>query len=227
MPSWALYGNERRRGPGPAGAAASAVMTFRSGPAAQAGASEMTFASVPIGDAAADRLVVVGLQATHTTGVPITLTIGGVSATSAVAVVDVGGSDSRVQLFYATVPTGTTADVVAASTFISVMQIAVYTLTGVSATPTATGTTAYNTINPGTMSVNATVPAGGFGIAVFGADRDVTTTFASATTDFNQHHAGSGNEIWALSTPTAGSQTPTSDAGEVCVYAAVMACWGP
>ncbi len=211
----------------PAAGGGGVVLTYQSGPASQGANNVFTFAAQPIGTAEAGRIVAVVCGARHNTSNTMSMTIGGVAATAALAGA-VDDTTSFIDIFYANVPTGTTADVVVTvSTFGQQVQIAVYTITGASLTPSGTGSTAFTTVNPGSMVVTATVPSGGVGIAGFQTDRNVTTTWSNATLDFEQTGASVTEDIFALSTTSAGSITPTSAASAVTYYGAAMATWGP
>ena len=124
-------------------------------------------------------------------------------------------------------PTGTTGSIVVnwTGTNVGEIQIAVYALYNCGLTPTNTGTTPDSTVAPGSMVVTATVPASGFGIAVFAGDRSLSATFSNGTLDFTQTGPAS-NTIFAVHTATSGVQTPTSSS-IITNYNAVMACWGP
>jgi hypothetical protein len=205
--------------------ASSVVATYRSGPPAQSANTVFTFASQPIGTASSDRIVVVVCEGNRTTsGGTLTMTIGGVAATS---VSPQGDTADYINIFYLNVPTGTTADVVVTITvFTAQMQIAVYTVTGSSAPP-ASGVTAWGVVNPGPMVVTATVPTGGIGIAGFATDRDVLPTTWSGNATVDLARAGPGTQdIFALSTVTEGVVTITSG-NEATFYGAVMTTWGP
>jgi hypothetical protein len=156
-------------------------------------------------------------------GNTMTMTIGGVAATS---VGPQGDTQDYINIFYATVPTGTLADIVVTSSIWTLnAQIAVYTVTGSSGVPSTNSWTPWNLINPGPMLITGTVPTGGFAIAGFCTDRNVLpTTWSNATLDLGQAD-GSTTNVFALSTTTAGSVSPTSGA-ETTWYAAVMTTWG-
>jgi lysophospholipase L1-like esterase len=210
-------------------APASAVVgTFRSAPAFPGAALAVTFASQPIGTADTSRVVVVVLQSHMVGGGNVmTMTIGGVAATS---VGDQGNGTEYINMFYATVPIGTTADIVITSSIWTLnAQIAVYTVTGSSGTPRTNSWMPFGSVIAGSMTVTATVPTGGLGIAGFCTDRDVLpTTWSNATLDLGRVNAVDPNntDIFALSTTTVGSVSPTSGT-ETTFYAAVMTTWGP
>jgi hypothetical protein len=210
-------------------AAAAGALTFRSGPAAGSGFTEVTFEDVAIGDADASRVVVFGCEARLGADVALTATIGGVSATKLEANPAAIDPVDRCCLFYAVVPTGTTADVVlsCAGTNINGAQIAVYTITGCNTTPSDTDVVNYTSIAPGTMSITSNVPSGGFGVACFATQNNVSPTWPGAETeDFSQWNAGQGKKVWGLSTSATGAQSITSSS-VTAVYMAAMATWGP
>lgn len=104
-----------------------------------------TFTGAAIGAADAARIVVVGVgndNATNNLGIA-SVTIGGIAATKAVA----GGTGDRSSLWYATVPTGTTADIalVAVASSFGLIGISVGILSNAPvATPSDTDVHAYD-----------------------------------------------------------------------------------
>lgn len=113
--------------------AVSPTVTYLSFQSSTSNASQYTFNSVAIGNAAADRLVVVSPGASSTQHVTA-VTIGGVSAT---AHTDTSGGDPSCEIWSATVPTGTTAQIVVTlSGSANRMGMGVWTITDLnSATP--------------------------------------------------------------------------------------------
>jgi len=178
--------------------------------------TSVTFTAVPIGTAAADRLVVVGYssQSAVATG----MTIGGVTAAKAV---EESGAISGLQIWYATVPTGTTADIVATSGgSMGNEVIVVGTLTGVVAAPT--------TATTGSDSVTITVPTGGIAVAFFYAS-PTDGTWSNATLDLTASDPAlklSPRLMFMVHTVTAGSQSPTYTSTGYSGHA-VAAAWGP
>jgi hypothetical protein len=227
--TYSPYGTEQHINIAALVAPTSVTGTFRSAPASLGGTLSVTYASQPIGTAVAGRVVVVVLQSHMVGGGNVmTMTIGGVTATS---VGPQGDGQDYINMFYATVPTGTLADVVITSSIWTLnSQIAVYTVTGSSGSPISTASTAWGATGPGLpgpMHVTATVPIGGFGVAGFCTDRNVLpTTWSNGTLDLGRLETGSSTDIFAVSTATSGSVTPTSE-DKITSYAAVMATWGP
>jgi hypothetical protein len=212
------------------GGGGSAVLTFQSGPAAQTNNSTFTFSAVPIGTANANRVVAVAVQGRRNNSNTLSLTIGGTTANPSGSEQGDGtggvGGDFC-DIWWLGVASGTTTSIGVtiggASPFASAIQIAVYTIMTTTPTPTITHT-AWNTVNPGSMTCSGTVPSSGGGITCVCTDRAITTTWSNATTDFHQNDGS--DDIFALSTSTAGSWNPSSGS-VVTNYAAVMATWSP
>jgi len=126
--------------------------------------TSFTFSGVALGTAASNRKIIVGTgsqESVDTTHIN-TLTVGGVSATELVAINDDAGVDHQAEIWIATVPTGTTGDIVVTTNGNnSSMSIGVWAVYGASST-------AHDTVksiaDPQTGTIN--VPAGGVVIAV-------------------------------------------------------------
>jgi hypothetical protein len=140
--------------------------------------STYTFSTEDIGPAHASRLVVVAVKANRNAvgaNSVSSMTIGGVAATKAV---DEGGADRFiVEIWYASVPTGTTGDVVVtfanAQTDCGVLVYALYNLR--STTPTDTG-------SGGAGSLTIDLPEYGQLVAIA---RDGSVTWTGATEDYD------------------------------------------
>lgn len=215
-------------------------VAFTAGPAGQTGSISATFSAQSIGTASASRIVEVAVQANvNGTSLSDSVTIGGTTATQAVA--ERSNANQFGEIWYLALASGTTTNIVytlsGTSPSIGSVQIAVYATTGCATNPSGgatVGTTAWGVVNPGTMSVTATVPTGGIGIGVFGTDRTLSPTWTNtvagsactSTCDFFQNNATTGNSIFSVHTATSGSQTPTSSSVAT-NYNAAMATWGP
>jgi hypothetical protein len=149
--------------------------------------STYTFSSQAIGTASTTRRVVVAVHCGRDTGASPSLssaTIGGVSATiHATQSGSGGGFYGYAAIISATVPTGTTADVVlnlsATSYWAGITVIAIDGLN--STTPTATATD--NTLSSGVLSNSLTWSADGFVIAAATFGTSSSTTWATSVTE--------------------------------------------
>jgi hypothetical protein len=157
-----------------------------------------TFATQPIGSAAADRVIVVAIGGRAGANNTVTgVTVGGIAATEAIQTV-VSGNTSA--LYYAAVPSGVTADVVA--TFSAGMVragIALWRLTGfgsVSATSVGTGST-------------ITGDATGIMIATVTGTGASTYTWSDATEQFDVTIEGSGVTFSGAQSAAAGTVSLT------------------
>lgn len=138
--------------------------------------SSYTFPSVNLGAPSGDRLVIVGVGLRDAAaGTPQTssLTIGGVSAT----LIDLfTGTARSYTMWYAVVPSGTTADIVANLNGVSCDQAGcvVWTLKNYnSATPVGYG----SEDSGGTLATEE----GGVAVAFMGVNRNTTMTFTNIT----------------------------------------------
>jgi hypothetical protein len=186
-----------------------------------------TFTTRAIGTAAANRVVVVSVSTERNTGTRTTvssMTIGGISATLAVALSSV---DEEMELWEAVVPTGTTATIVvtlaAASVFCACGIWAVY----------GSGTTAYNTAShTGTLSLSASlnVPAGGVAIGASAVNTGATWTWGGITENFDATHRSgnrnySGASLAFAVAQTGLSITATASGGTTSTARLVVASW--
>lgn len=208
-----------------------------------AGGTSISYTSVPIGVADANRVVAVAIVADTAGGAstPTAVTIGGISATQ------VGGAYCNslsvldTSIWYASVPTGTTATVAVTYTIATVASgVEAYRIITTTPTPSASAT---NTSVAQSISNAAyTVPSGGgsFNIYAFrgggtGSD-SVTWTNATPTTNGDDMQQGIGGGT--NSNPIA-SVAHTTATGSVTVSAAITgpgfnnsqcisaAAWGP
>ena len=141
-----------------------AAQTFLQNTTNNTGQSTYTFSAQNIGTAASDRYVIVisGVRAVGTTGLTSSCTIQGISATSVVSQLTQITNTSRIDMFVAAVPTGTTADIVLTYSRAGTRcLIDAYRATGISgAAPSATAT---SSSDPASGTI--TIPADGFAIA--------------------------------------------------------------
>jgi len=122
-------------------------------------ASSYTFSGRSFGTASADRKIIVGAVVRNGSPTFSSVTIGGVTATSVIQAV--GGTNHRVGLFIADVPTGATGDVVVVPGAAVVRcGIGIWAMTG-AASSTASDTDS-STADP--ISVTLTIPANGAAI---------------------------------------------------------------
>lgn len=107
--------------------------------------SSRTFNNVPIGVATSDRIVIVCTAGYRATSFTNSVTIGGIAATTGGS----AGSQDSVGIYYAVVPSGTTANIVVnSSTNVDTLGIAVFSLYGASSpTPIATSSQEGGTSN--------------------------------------------------------------------------------
>jgi hypothetical protein len=147
-----------------------------------------TFSSQNLGAAAADRIIVCfaidGVGSTATA-----VTIGGVSAT----IVQTATTVRKNTLWYATVPTGTTGDVVVTGAAETEMGIALWRLTGTTSGPYDSG---QSDANPGTADIM--VPAGGVALAGMGDGGFAHSgyTWVGLTEDFDEAVSGAATTNW-------------------------------
>ena len=204
-----------------AGSGASVTWTATGNPASQDGVTSsgtgVTFSAINIGTAAADRIVVVIF--TSQLVVATAMTIGGVSATKAIEESTV---ISGLQIWYATVTTGTTADVVVTGGGADWSQKAI--IVGQIIGATGAPATASSTDVTDPADVTITVPSGGVAIVAYYGTAGGTWTNASF--DFDED-TGDSLLLTSANRTTAGSQTPTYTTGGANVGHMVAAAWGP
>ena len=187
-------------------------------------ATAYTFSSTSIGTAAGDRIVVVsvsGSASDESGNAMASLTVGGIAATKAA---EAWHNGKLTAIWYAAVPTGTTATIVA--TFGDSQtrcSIAVHTLTGASASPSDTATTSGS---GSSLSLSAlTIPTDGVAIVSFANGSSSIVTWTNATEDYDVAVESSDRHSGARRT-TAGAPTITADGGSAS-QALVGASWGP
>ena len=179
-----------------------------------------TFSNQAIGTASADRVVIVTVAASRDTAVtPVmsSLTIGGVTATQAVW--DISQINYPTGIFFATVPSGTTADVVATfSAAHNSCGIGVYTTTGVDSV--------YSTVSASYSSATTDltgvmhVPAGGYVVGVVNSVSTSTHVWTELTEDFDgivdsdDAHSGA-SKAYSASTDITVTVNPTGTAAAI------------
>lgn len=196
------------------------VLTFRGHVLTNSGSTAYTYLNEAIGTASADRIVVTAFSCNSTTNQSINntttpVTIGLVTATQVVS----NAPATRVtELWFAPVPTGTTATIVvtiAAAGSMNRCSVDWWTITGTTQTTYSSRSGASVTSVTGTsMTINGspmTVPAGGAAIAVAVNGSTVNTvvwsqTSGSGTTETNAIQ-GATYLLSTYDTATAGSQT--------------------
>jgi len=225
----------------PLQAIATATWTATAAPAIQEiGYSEntATFSSVNIGTASSGRIVVVGVGNDSSDFTPNaavkSVTIGGISATLAATTTGNGAG-----IWYANVPTGTTANIVltGGTSNFGLIGIQVGILTGVLATPSSIGLNNDN-YNGGSAAptITATVSSGGVGVILFNEEEGSplqVPAWANATADSYVHdETGNTMQVILAHTFSAGSQTATLNSSSASTYlyqynAGVAATWAP
>jgi hypothetical protein len=210
----------------PADVGSSLTYTPTENPAAVTGgalSSPVTFSGVAIGSADADRVVVVSIAckgAANAAGADISaLSIGGVGATKAAGGY-AGLSAFYNSVWYAVVPTGTTATISATITngggWMDGVSIGVGTLTGSATISVASTVTsvAYPAAADNVNDASVTIPTGG--VAIFAAMAASTigsmdVTWSGATNDYEETFVSTGNNIQAnfAHNDTVGTATET------------------
>jgi hypothetical protein len=198
-------------------------------PAIQAGtANPQAFTGVSIGTAASNRVVVVCVGASNNT--PVTsVTIGGVSATAAE---QSGGSANAAELWYASVPSGTTAtfDINLAAGFPTNIGIIVGALTTTTPTP-GTGALQASTLfnnDPQETTTAITVPSNGIGIVCGDTGTpNASPTYNNWTADQQVTISAGTPEQWLLGHVGTGSQTPSISGYAFSSFGIAAAPWGP
>jgi hypothetical protein len=164
-----------------------------------------TFSSMALGTADASREIFVFVTGMNA-GVDVSsMTVAGISATKIIA--DGGGVNAGVELWRASVPTGTTGDVVVTYDSSSARcGVSLYAGYDIATTATATDT---SNADPGVGSIN--VPAGGVAIAAMtqvSGDPGGTTTWTGLTEDADFVVGGEPGSMSTASDDFASAQTP-------------------
>jgi hypothetical protein len=193
-----------------------------------ASSATLTFTGMGIGTADANRVVAVGIFVQGFIGTVTGVTIGGVSATQ---VTGAAASVTSIQtdIWYASVPTGTTATVVVTMNTSQQYSMAVTAFRIITATPTAgtggSGTQGFGT----TASATVTIPSGGGAIFLGQLDGSQTQSWNVATVDNARTTTGANgtSSYDGHITGLSGSQTNTITIGASDRIATSAAPWGP
>ena len=199
-------------------------VTFTDSSVNSGSATAYTFSSQAIGTASSDRVVAVGVSAGNSAAGINTLTVGGVSAVKAIDATN----STETELWYASVPSGTTADIVV--TFSSSKGrcgIGVWALTGVTgvgATNTSTSSTATLTVSGKTKDIV---------LAVYAGKDHASVSFSGVTENYDEDISGAGSQYQAGGSKkltATGSNTitvtPNTGATEVAAVSAVFLATG-
>lgn len=203
------------------------VQTDNPTPQGTPGSTTVTFTSVNIGTAASNRVVVIAF--TSGVNVASAVTVGGVSMTKAI---EESTTVSGLQIWYGTVTTGTTANVVLtfAGNPQNCMLIAGKFNSGASTTPSDTQSAA-NAGGSTSQSLNANIPTSGFAVmATVQQSTLQTPTWTNMTASGGDADNNSAaNSIYGAHSTTAGSPTTLtlSLTGAVNSIHSVSASWGP
>ena len=183
--------------------------------------SSYTFSSQAIGTASSDRVVVVGTSGgSGATDAVSSMTIGGVSAVKAIGIVNNTGTE----IWYATVPTGTTASVVVNwGGTKNRSGIGVWALTGVS------GIGATNTSSSSTSTLTVSGNEKDIVIVMWGGKDHSSVSISGVTENFDRDITGAGSQYIAggskkltSSGSNAITVTPNAGATEVAAVSAVF-----
>jgi hypothetical protein len=161
-----------------------------------------TFSSQSLGAEHANRKIIVACSGRRATaqGEVSTVTVGGVSATLAVTRVS---ANDVVALFCASVPTGTTGDVVVTyATDQTESAIAIYRATNISTTKTSSG----SEVNEDPLSATiASIPANSILVGVAMVNTSATATWTGATEDYDDTTEAAS--VFGASTTISNAQT--------------------
>lgn len=188
-------------------------------------ANPQSFASVNIGTASASRYVIV--CAGQTSNGPVaSMLIGGVTAT--LAKESGGGGTNRASIWYANVPTGTTATIDVTSTvgFPGFFGIAVGVITTATPTPASTAAEAGGSFNndPQVTTTSLTVPSSGIGVLCAVSNNPNTPTYNNWTAEYN---TTSTTNMQLLLGSLSASGTPSVSGYAFTDFAIAAASWGP
>lgn len=196
-------------------------ITYTDNQALIASASSHTFSNVSIGDASPVRMIVAGINSVQDPGLTTSCTIGGITATRFIDVE--GATDTDIEIWYAMVPTGTTADIQINSSNSSINpEVAVYRV--ISASTTLFDSIANTEIaQPPPMSLDVNTEAGG-GVIAFANSflGNHTHEWAGATKDFNiNNFSGASHEATTTETPRSISVNDAVDNSWAVIGAAI------
>lgn len=188
--------------------------------------SSRTYTAMDLGTAASDRRIIVGVGSRAASAITVTsVTVQGISATQIVAVAN---GNTNADIWLASVPTGTTGDVVITFSASSARQgCAVWSMTGASS-GTAHDTGSSTAANP-TDTINC--PANGAIVGfVFNGTNSGTSTWTGITEDIDLDIGPGSSLTTGASLEFATTQTGlavTCTLGTSSAPAGVFASWGP
>ena len=200
-------------------------VTFTASAVNTSAQSSYTFSSQAIGTASSDRVVVVGTSGgSGATDAVSSMTIGGVSAVKAIGIVNNTGTE----IWYATVPTGTTASIVVNwGGTKNRSGIGVWALTGVS------GIGATNTSSSSTSTLTVSGNEKDIVIVMWGGKDHSSVSISGVTENFDSDITGVGSQYMAggfkkltSSGSNAITVTPNAGATEVAAVSAVFLATG-
>lgn len=153
------------------------------------GGTSITFTAVPIGVADANRVVGVGVwwRENSDTDTITSMTVGGISASQASGArsTRADGGLCLSDIWYAAVPTGTTANVVV-NFSAAALRGGVSTYRIITSTPTPSATSFGISLTSGVSTGSITVPSGGAGFAMYGnRNQSSATTWTNAVLDYD------------------------------------------
>lgn len=225
-PAWA--GSVTLLGAGKSTAAATGInFQVTATPAGLTSPGTNQWTSVNIGTPAADRVVIVGV--TNNANGPVTgVTVGGTPLT---LVADTtGGGNSGESLWYGSIPTGSTATIVAPTTltFPNSISIVVMTINTSTPTPGASQIRARGFNADPQTTAAITVPAGGVGIMFGGGVFSASPTVNWNGGVFDANYQTAANlQLVASHILTAGSQVPSVTGWNFGGFGMVAVPWGP
>jgi hypothetical protein len=165
--------------------------------------SPVTFASQPLGTVGANNYTIVAVQMTN--GGPLTVTIGGVSAT----VFDPGSGGSA--LAWALTPSST-GNIVVTCSGVNTIGIQIAQVTNVTTVGTPTASVAFGSENGTWNAGTVAIPTNGIAVVSLfeGANTGVTPSVTGMTVDSPMIvDPGSTSQTFIAHTTTTGSVTPT------------------
>jgi len=190
-----------------------------------------TFSAKSIGAASVNRRIIVCvIMADGDAGSTVdTVTVGGISATAIVQADGGSGNTRRSEIWLATVPTGTTADIVVTNNeAVLGVNIAVYRAIGCAATATDTQTDITATANAVSATLNIPVDGVSVGNVVWGSTGATrTTTWTNMTEDVDQSSGGALSQSTAIFTGLDAARLVTATAsGALSEEALTLASFG-
>lgn len=202
------------------------VQTDNPTPQLNPGSSTVTFTSANIGTAAANRVVVLAFSST--VFVATTVTVGGASMTKAVEESSIA---SGLQIWYGTVTSGTTANVVL--TFggnpFNCLLVAGMFNSGASIIPSDTQSVANASAT--SQTINTTIPSSGFAVmATYDVNTVQTPTWTNMTASGGDTISDATSAaLYTAHSTTAGAPTALSISltGAASQIHSVSASWGP